>query len=50
MTELLDWFFPAIVGNGTLLLIVAGAVGWLWSRMQQPRERRRSNDTNHSQS
>jgi hypothetical protein len=24
MTELLDWFFPNIIGNGTL--------GWLWSR------------------
>jgi len=25
MTELLDWFFPTIIGNGTLIAIVAGA-------------------------
>ena len=34
MVEWLDWFFPTIVGNGTLILIVAGAAGWFWSRMQ----------------
>ena len=35
MTELLDWFFPRIIGNGTLIYIVAGAAGWLWLRWRR---------------
>lgn len=37
MVEWLDWFFPTIVGNGTLILIVAGAAGWLWLRWRRKR-------------
>jgi hypothetical protein len=32
MTELLDWFFPNIIGKETLIWLVAGAAGWLWLR------------------
>ena len=35
MTAWLDSFFPNIVGNGTLIYIVAGAAGWLWLRWRK---------------
>ncbi len=37
MIELLNWFFPTIIGNGTLIAIVAGAAGWLWLRGRRKR-------------
>jgi hypothetical protein len=35
MTAWLNWFFPNIIGNGTLVYIVAGAAGWLWLRWEE---------------
>lgn len=35
MTAWLDWFFPTIIGNGTLIYIVAGAAVWLWLRWRR---------------
>lgn len=35
MTEFLNWFFPNIIGNGTLVWLVAGVAGWLWSRARR---------------
>lgn len=35
MTAWLNWFFPNIIGNGTLIAIVAGAAGWLWLRARR---------------
>jgi len=35
MAVLLDWAFPNIIGNGTLIYIVAGAAWWLWLRWRR---------------